>query len=97
MVLQLRRKEELNISGFYFKDKSNVVLYGIAYFMHPAWITKESILLCAIVNKAEELTVLIQDVDTVIAKVCCQDPALAVCADTQWTKRSLDTRRMTRI
>lgn len=34
MVLQLRRKEELNISGFNFEDKSNVVLYGKAQFMH---------------------------------------------------------------
>uniref|UniRef100_K1R997 Uncharacterized protein n=1 Tax=Magallana gigas TaxID=29159 RepID=K1R997_MAGGI len=35
-----------------------------------------------LVNVAEELSVLIQDVDTVVVDVCCQDPTLAVCCDT---------------
>ena len=39
-----------------------------------------------VVNVAEELSVLIQYVDTVVVKVCCQDPTLAVCCDAAWTK-----------
>lgn len=39
-----------------------------------------------VVNVAEEVPVLIQDVDTLVVTVCCHDPTLAVCCDAEWIK-----------
>lgn len=37
-------------------------------------------------NVAEELSVLINDLDTTAIKVCCQDPTFAVRSDATWVK-----------
>lgn len=46
----------------------------------------------AVVDVAEELSILVYDVDTLIVLVCYQDSTLAVCGDAGWIKRSLGSK-----
>lgn len=45
-----------------------------------------------VVNVAEKLSVLVQDVDTMVDRVCGQNPTMAVSSDAAWYKWSLPSR-----
>ena len=48
-----------------------------------------------VVNVAEKVTVLVQDMDALVVTICCQDPTLTVCSDVPRFKWFLFSRRST--